>query len=65
MEMLSQKKRSNMDIVDGLTLGAAGILLTIAGFMIAFYIATYEDDKPKLDKDNPIYKFWKDFNNKR
>ncbi len=63
--MLSQKKRSNMDIVDGLTLGIGGIILTIAGFMFAFWIATYDPNKKnKLDEDNPITKFWKDFNNK-
>ena len=65
MEMLSQKKRSNMDIVDGLTLGIGGTILTIAGFMFAFWIATHDQEKEnKLDEDNPITKFWKDFRNK-
>ena len=66
--MLSQKKQDSMDIVDGLTLGIGGTILTILGFGIAFFLGTYTKEKKEKqieeDKDNPIVKFWEDFRNK-
>lgn len=61
--MLNQKKQSNMDMVDGLILGIGGTILTILGFGFAFWIANYEN-KDKLDKENPVYRFWQDFKEK-
>ena len=66
--MLSQKKQDSMDIVDGLTLGIGGTILTILGFGIALFLGTYTKEKKEKqieeDKDNPIVKFWEDFRNK-
>ena len=68
MAMLSQKKQDSMDIVDGLTLGIGGTILTILGFGIALFLATYTKEKKEKqieeDKDNPIVKFWNDFRSK-
>ena len=61
--MLSQKKRSNMDMVDGLILGIGGTILTILGFGLAFWIATHKK-KDLLDKSNPVYRFWEDYRGK-
>ena len=65
MAMLSQKKQDSMDIVDGLTLGIGGTILTILGFGIALFLGTYTKEKKEKqiedDKDNPIVKFWNDF----
>lgn len=52
-----------MTLVDGLILGILGTLLTIVGFGFAFWISNYEK-KEKLDKHNPIYRFWKDYKEK-
>ena len=66
--MLSQKKQDSMDIVDGLTLGIGGTILTILGFGIALFLGTYTIEKKEKqieeDKDNPIVKFWNDFRSK-
>tara|TARA_Y100000590_G_scaffold167118_1_gene191323 strand:- start:5024 stop:5224 length:201 start_codon:yes stop_codon:yes gene_type:complete len=66
--MLSQKKQDSMDIVDGLTLGIGGTILTILGFGIALFLGTYTKEKKEKqieeDKDNPIVKFWNDFRSK-
>ena len=68
MAMLSQKKQDSMDIVDGLTLGIGGTILTILGFGIALFLGTYTKEKKEKqiedDKDNPIVKFWNDFRSK-
>ncbi len=68
MAMLSQKKQDSMDIVDGLTLGIGGTILTILGFWIALFLGTYTKEKQERkieeDKDNPIVKFWNDFRSK-
>ena len=45
MAMLSQKKQDSMDIVDGLTLGIGGTILTILGFGIALFLGTYTKEK--------------------
>ena len=66
--MLSQKKQDSMDLVDGLTLGIGGTILTILGFGIALFLGTYTKEKKEKqieeDKDNPIVKFWNDFRSK-
>ena len=68
MAMLGQKKQDSMDIVDGLTLGIGGTILTILGFGIALFLGTYTKEKKEKqieeDKDNPIVKFWNDFRSK-
>ena len=68
MAMLSQKKQDSMDIVDGLTLGIGGTILTILGFGSALFLGTYTKEKKEKhieeDKDNPIVKFWNDFRSK-
>ena len=45
MAMLSQKKQDSMDLVDGLTLGIGGTILTILGFGIALFLGTYTKEK--------------------
>ena len=47
MAMLSQKKQDSMDIVDGLTLGIGGTILTILGFWIALFLGTYTKENKK------------------
>ena len=45
--MLSQKKQDSMDIVDGLTLGIGGTILTILGFGIALFFRNIHKRKKR------------------
>tara|TARA_B100000929_G_C15206850_1_gene317774 strand:- start:320 stop:478 length:159 start_codon:yes stop_codon:yes gene_type:complete len=52
-----------MTVVNGITLGIIGTILTIVGFGLAFWIATHKK-KDLLDKSNPVYRFWEDYRGK-
>jgi hypothetical protein len=51
-----------MTLTHGITLGIFGTCITIIAFGFAYWIATTSFfKKNKLDKNNPVARFWNDF----
>jgi len=52
----------SMTLTHGITLGIFGTCITIIAFGFAYWIATTSFfKKNKLDKNNPVARFWNDF----